>query len=143
MTREEILKLEAGQEMDDLVAEKIMGWHKGTYIFPSGKTIGEDNKDWLDAEGRYMHRVKIEDGFYEDDEDFNLIYWHPSESIMWALEVIEKMEEKVLNFSLESVVPNSDPPVYAAEFGGSKFHKWEFTIPLAICRAALLASMED
>jgi hypothetical protein len=146
MKTDYIYDMPAGKEMDEMVAEKVMGWHKGNFVFFTGKTIGKDNKDWLDADGHYMHGVGVDDG-YEDEEDFHLLHWHPSESIMWAWEVVEKMQNE---FSF--VLSSNDPPT-------DDEHKWycEFypkdnpafidheiyapTAPLAICKVALLIMM--
>jgi len=146
MKKDYIENMPAGKEMDEMVAEKVMGWHKGTLTFSDGSTLS-GKEDWLDAEGRYMHGMKQEDGWYEDDEDFHLLHWHPSESILWAWEVVEKMQDK---FSF--VLSSDDPPT-------DDEHKWycEFylkdnpvfidhevyapTASLAICRVALLIVM--
>lgn len=141
MTRDEILNMEAGRDMDMLIAEKVMGWHKGNYVFSSGKTIGECDDDWLDADGRFMCGIARE-GEYEDDEDFNLLHWHPSESILWAWEVVEKLISMKWEFYTERVgvlwwvLFENDCNILdrCAEAD---------TAPLAICRASLLAVMEE
>jgi hypothetical protein len=124
MTKDEILAMEAGKEMDALIAEKVMGWH----------LVKRENyrDEWVNADGRYQHPVPRYDG-YEDDEDFHTICWHPSESILWAWDVVEKL--------CLSVVPYP---------GGDKWHAadgkviaFADTAPLAICRAALLVVMEQ
>jgi hypothetical protein len=112
-----------------MVAEKVMGWHKGNYVFSNGKAIGEDNSDWLDAEGRFMCGIAREDE-HEDDEDFNLLHWHPSQSILWAWDVVERftdvdIEKSGLNYNcyIHGYLVTAD------------------STPLAICRAALLATI--
>src|SRR5512139_113235 len=97
MKREEILNMPAGREMDALIAEKVMGWHKGKYHFYDGTSINEVVSDWLDSEGHYKCGIGTEDGF-EDNEDFHLLRWHPSESILWAWEVVEKLSVKGVQF---------------------------------------------
>lgn len=144
MDKEYILNLLEGEEIDKLVAEKVMGWHIGTYIDYRGKSSGPENNDWLDERGRYMHRVSgAENGFYEDYEDFHLIYWHPSESILWAWDVIKKIQDK-FSFTLSRDDPPTDDAhkwyceLYAKEAPWADYEVYAPTAPLAICRVALL-----
>lgn len=146
MDREYILNLPEGEEINSLVAEKVMGWHKGQYLYPNGVIIDE-REDWLDADGRYVHGIKREDGWYEDDEDFHLLHWHPSESILWAWEVIEKMQEEYSFILSSNDPPTDDEHKWYCEFfskGDPVFIDHEVyapTAPLAICRVALLCVM--
>ncbi len=62
-----------------------------------------------------------------------------STDIAGAWQVVEHLEiNGQYDFKLESVVPNSDPPVYQAQFGEHR-SSWEFEAPHAICLAALKA----
>lgn len=127
MTRDEILKLEAGDELDALIAEKVMGWHSV-----------EDKwgyKAWYDAEDRFQCGIHKGDS-HEDSEDFHILHWHPSSSILWAWEVVEKANA----FFLEQP-QNYDDKTWSASISISSY-LWDAeadTAPLAICRAALLA----
>ena len=102
MTRDEILKMEAGREMDALMAEKVMGWHL--------VTDKDGWKHWGDKDGRWgagMNQSSHDD--YEDGEDFHVLHWHPSESILWAWEVVEKLVSiKEEGFTKWLVVIHSD-----------------------------------
>jgi hypothetical protein len=123
MTRDEIMNMPEGKEMDELVAEKVMGWHLVK------TNSGRDQ--WHDADG-YQHMVSRYDG-YEDAEDFETICWHPSESILWAWEVVEKLDylKLVKSFGLSGVkwiAKIDDVEVFSN------------TAPLAICRVALLVA---
>jgi hypothetical protein len=140
MTRDEILNMPAGKEIDALIAEKVMGWHKGDSY---GREV------WLDTDERYQRGIARENGF-EDDEDFHLLHWHPSESILWAWEVIEKMQEIDSHWSPGVNWDDDDGdgnPMWVASFtyygeDESQFQQnevWDKSAPLAICRAALLA----
>lgn len=134
MTRDEILKMEAGNELDALVAERVMGWHKGRYVNPDGKTLTDIDDEWLDAEGHYMCGVAPEDSSYEDGEDFHLLHWHPSGSELWAFAVVDKLRKEYdVEMSAEA----------------NKFEVWGYygsvsapELPLAISRYALLTKVE-
>lgn len=133
MTRDEILNMPAGREIDNFVAEKVMGWHIATDQFGS---------DWVDSENRYQHKVSSDD--YDDDENFHLIAWHPSESIMWAWEVVDEMKKRGRNFQMIQYAYNR---TYATFENGLDSDNWteangEGCTPLAICRAALLITLE-
>lgn len=132
MTKDEILNMEAGEQIDTLIAEKVMGWHR---------VHDEKWRDqWHDSGGRYQHPISRYDG-YEDQEDFHTICWHPSESILWTWELIEKMPDN-LELKLEQVKLSDswvagfytpDDVVYQASANSAE---------LAICRAALLTVLE-
>jgi hypothetical protein len=138
MTRDEILNMPAGEEIDKLIAEKVMGWH-----------IQEEKggrNQWLDSDGHYQHMVSRYDG-YEDAEDFETICWHPSESILWAWEVVEFLRRRFWSTNIVCW-DFSDKWVITCEHrtGHGEPKKTLYadaeTAPLAICRAALLAVMD-
>lgn len=136
MTRDEILKMEAGEEIDTLVAEKVMGWHV--------ETDERGKKSWRDFENRYQHLVSQYEG-YEDGEDFNLIYWHPSESILWAQEVLEKIKDDVFGIFWENAPGAKEWTVVLKpedSYSGG-FPVDGETLELAICRAAVLLKALD
>lgn len=117
MTRDEILKLEAGRELDALVAEKVMGYPKE--IISINGSVKSPNGDWM---------VREIDEYSTD--------------ISAAWEVAEKLG----SFWIDHTVSDLGIDV---EFFTSLDHSKERlvatadTAPLAICRAALLAVMED
>ena len=124
MTRDEILKLEAGKELDALVATEVMGWHGG-------------NPSWITQEGKCTGWLSR----FETDslaEEFN-----PSTDISAAWQVVEKMKEKywmAINTSMSSLQETE----WGVEWSkNGVIEKVDFvlapTAPLAICRAALLA----
>lgn len=139
MTKDEILKMEAGREMDDLVAEKVMGWHKGNYVYPDGKSLSDKNDEWLDAEDHYVCGVAPEDSSYEDDEDFNLIHWHPSGSMLWAWDAVER----VYQLGLRRKYVSSLVAVIIHDFGETSLSEEYHADAHKQCRAALLAVMEE
>lgn len=133
MTRDEILQLEPGPELDRLVAERVMGWHREPYRnekFP--RIIAQ----WKDANGEVMVSENIDGS----------LGWSPSIDIVAAWEVVEVLY-------MRGMVPE----VYGVWFTRKK--KWVAmfwydtkdgmntaksearSLPLAICRAALLAVM--
>jgi hypothetical protein len=123
MRYDEIITMPEGEELDALIAERVMGWH-----------IAEEHgrKAWYSADGRYQRGMKNGD-YFEDDEDLHLLNWHPSQSILWAWEVVEKLTL--------SVVPYEDGRWHAAD--GKGIVAYGETAPLAICRAALLIIERD
>lgn len=132
MTKDEILNMPAGEELDTLVAEKVMGWRK------------EHEKDWRDvwrgADGRYQHPTGRYDG-YEDREDFHTINWHPSESILWVWEVVEKF----YSMKLDKYSNGEEWRCYLVTERDGKNVDANATADsaeLAICRAALLTTLE-
>jgi hypothetical protein len=128
MTRDEILTMEAGREMDALIAREVMGWSKivlGSY----GHWVEEDGS------GAYTTKHQVGD-------------WCPSEDIAAAWQVVEKLRERNFysqhtDLTLTSGVEhwswtfiNHEPlAVYSVKATAP-------TAALAICFAALLAVME-
>jgi len=123
MTRDEILNMPEGRELDALVAEKVMGCDTKQFIWK-----------------RYGKPDAIQDCEYGGPCNY-------STDIAAAWQVVEKMEHDDWWWEAANVVPNSDPIVYEFKWthrGVIKaFYACEDTIPLAICRAALLAVMES
>jgi hypothetical protein len=131
MTHNEILNLEAGQEIDELVAIQVMKWHIETTEY--------GHKHWNDGKG-YICGVATYDG-YEDGEDFHILHWNPSQSIKWASdEVLEKIKDKIFGIFWRDI-PSVDGwtvclSPYSSDSGALPV--FGETLPLAICRAALL-----
>jgi hypothetical protein len=114
MTRD-ILNMPAGREMDELVAERVMGWTLEEVTDP---IMHETFMNYVDTEtGR---------GMYRPEE------WLPSTDIAAAWEVVEKMQGG-LRFELRRI-----PSGFWAYFG-EEMSAEANTAPLAISRAALLA----
>lgn len=123
MNRDEILNMEAGSELDVLVAEKVMGWQKSN--------PGYERTFWIDSRGVWMHFIDS---------------WSPSTDISAAWDVVVKMENDDYWWTAEDVIPNSDPVVYSCTFSKKgKYYtaEWDFSMPLAICHAVLLTVMES
>jgi hypothetical protein len=146
MTRDEILNMPAGREMDALVAEKVMGW----------KFIIRDDghKYWGSQDDGFAHGTQQNDDYYEDDEDFHILHWHPSESILAAWEVVEKMpyfelkryKDNSWNCWSKKCPAGNDTHIMSNTSTGFRCgceDAWGDTAPLAICRASLLATLED
>jgi hypothetical protein len=123
MTNEEIMKLEAGPEMDLLIAEKIFGHRVISHRPP---TIWIDNPDDKENGGFSSHC-----GCY-------------STNIESAWNVVEKLQTEPYEFFFGIEKTPSIPyaktgkPHWHVEFGGKK--TFADTAPLAICRAALLCA---
>jgi len=126
-TREEILKLEPGPELDRLVAERVMGWKEGKDF-----GVGESGIVWYIREGpKYFERTRIE-------------AWSPSTDIAAAWQVVEKLANRGIVVVVESEGALNN--IYEV-----LFYRWgsdaivgiaRGSICEAICRAALLAVME-
>lgn len=121
LSREQVLAMEAGAEIDGLVAERVMGWDRisgSEFRRPDG-SVAET------VEQPFPHQIQPP--------------WRPSTDIVAAWWVVEKC----------AVTPGAGwPKIEAAEFSGKA---WKCclgmasstapTAPLAICRAALLSAI--
>jgi len=127
MTKDEILNMPAGREMDALIAEHVMGWKK----------IVIGGVSWYLREGplgmSYQYMTQAGD-------------FAPSEDIAAAFQVVAKMREKGFDFYAEWVTEkavnrqNSMPwACFSPDDGESVYSASGATMPLAIGYAALLA----
>jgi hypothetical protein len=121
MTRDEILNMEAGREMDALVARRVM-------LLPN---VAQEKQRVSWADGNGFHLVE-----------------HYSTAISDAWQVVEKL----ISNGLDNIVLK-----YEDEFTGKGVRAWYLyvgkgaywsydsysdTAPLAICRAALIATLK-
>jgi len=124
LTREQILNEPAGRQMDAWIAEYVMGWK--ITVYSDGHIAFEDGSPY----GRHE------------------VHFKPSTNIAVAWEVVEKFAHRAINktaaemgfsaFGL-TAYPSGG---WECRIGGLKDSPVEKTVPLAICRAALLAVME-
>ena len=125
MTREEILKLEPSPELDRLVAERVMEWQESS-DFAIEKETGD------------LFKIDLSDSIFK-----GLWKWSPSTDIAAAWEVVNKLLSRY-NISIYS----GRYPIrwfvqmVAVEDWETKALVEDENLPLAICRAALLAVME-
>ena len=147
----DINKLEAGREMDALVAERVMGlviydraWPCGYdpecgYYEPS--LSKSEPASWHDEFGPV-----IADEIQPDGDEFKFVKPVPfySTKIEHAWEVVIQLERKGWWWDASNVQPNSDEIVYEWTFrpDSRAFYACEFTLPLAICKAALKATQQ-
>lgn len=120
MNRDEIINMPAGREMDALIAEKVMGWHKVKYL---------GTMDWCDDSGEQPYTVGA---------------WKPSQDIEAAFGMVDEM---TYGEDFEFVMGTSRIHGWFAEFKKegvaiSENRVNTKTLCVAICRAALLAVME-
>lgn len=110
----------AGREMDALVAEKVMGWHRLSF-----------SKCWISGASKKERRIEL---------------WSPSTDISGAWEVVEKMREKGFIWSINYRNPVMSDLKYMPYVGfwnytnGKPYkqgHSDATEVPLAVCRAAL------
>ena len=117
--------IEPGRELDALVAEKVMGWTRGTI-----STYGGLMPAWIDATGR-AHPPNATSGG-----------WLPSVDIRAAWEVVEKMQADGWMWQVEYDYEELMAGFYRgrdAEGDLDSHFVVSTTAPLAICLAALEA----
>ena len=124
MTRDEILAMEAGPELDALVAEKVMGWQL-TSAYQLGPAWARDIP-W----GELVLKNAV--AYYAHE-------WGPSTDIAPAWKVVEKMH-KEYGIDVNGLASGGFVcTIYGVD---GHWRTYDETAPLAICRAALLAVME-
>jgi hypothetical protein len=112
MTQDEILVLPAGRELDAMVAEQVMGW------------VREEPR-WYNRQGGFESIVDL---------------WQPSVSHNQAFIVVERFSVPKFYVRLCSTVTGRwrcDIDLCGGDGPTRSCSAW--TVPLAICRAALLA----
>lgn len=144
MTREEILALKPGSEMDALVAEKVMGW---PFRFHHWAHRGDGTADFekLDDPANYPCWNRDSEGAIHVWRGPNLDGkpWSPSTDIAAAMEVVDHFPPEY-NWTLIRCASEGDPEWSGAltsygkgmgiAFGGG----W----PEAICKASLLVLVQ-
>lgn len=95
MTHDEIRKLEAGRELDALIAEHVMGWHwiRGREAHVEDKTVYR----WLHAPG-IMNWFPPADGTEPLTNGSTYATPHYSTNIIAALEVILEVDKEITLF---------------------------------------------
>lgn len=125
MTRDEVLLMVAGKDLDDLIATKVMGFHP------------TDGGWWHGDNGHCERRF---DGGGCVDCNADAPAWSPSTSIDDAWTVVGALSARGFALVLEDW---QDVKSWAALFhdrqGHDTGHAVAATAPLAICRCALLA----
>lgn len=128
-TREQILAMEPGKDLDRLVAEQVLKWDESRFRYDSETGISE--------------RIKHNEFFGEDVwEPFN-----PSTDIAAAWEVVEKLKKEK---GLVTLVGNEKKwecritamvdVVYGIDVKDVSY--WSKSAPEAICKTALLAVLD-
>ena len=134
MNKDEILEMQAGRELDALIAERVMGWTKVS------KTVSR----W--TEGTEIREKIVWEGKAPDDLKCSspIEIKKYSTGIAAAWQVVEKIRGMYECKSHNGIVVMSDPDGWYAEFPEPIWSDaTEKTAPLAICRAALLATLES
>jgi hypothetical protein len=131
MTEDDIRKMDAGREMDALVAEIVM------------------ELELSEIDGYYRTTVTLTrypaPGFTRfDTEPWNKEIPEYSTDIAAAWEVVKKMQsppdEYFFGIKMTPAIPHKGKPCWHVELGG--IFAYAETAPLAICRAALLAVIQ-
>jgi hypothetical protein len=119
-------ELEAGRELDALVAERVMGW----VLTLSPRSIAEaDDEEWWSMPSGLVRHVD---------------YWRPSTDIAAAWEVVEKLRDLGFFLDISVAVDRFDVDMRADRMPSDWWLREgplaeATTAPLAICRAALQA----
>lgn len=129
MTRDEILKMPAGREMDALIAEKVMGWKKIGKIHPDLKCdlIGENPHYFYPPDGEFDKWMDLVPHYSTDANDMLL--------------VSDNLKSRGFNARIE-IQSGAHVTIWKTdmtEYGPEPINAKADSIPLAICRAALLA----
>ena len=127
-----IEKMQAGRELDALIAEKVMGWEwRKTSLNDEQKVLVMGNYNPLDDST----------DFWWGDDVMKLVPYY-SRDIAAAWQVVEKMREEGLDIDI-TVRPKIEYGCRVAPRGECNTDNVVFlastTAPLAICRAALKA----
>lgn len=149
MTRDEVLNMKAGVEMDAVVFANVFG--KMAFRAQGG--------EWMVRERDYLEKG---DAYYVDENQNDVRLPRYSSDILAAWEVVERINEMIFNDNLTlyddynylTLVHTGRTTGYAASFDCLLSDEWFEDIskykyaargdsaPLAICRAALLAVMK-
>lgn len=140
MTHDEIMKLEAGRELDKLVAEHVMEWriYEGAPA-PAWMRETENGLEWV--------------GFWPDEpneEDYGWSFgllgtavFMPSTDIAAAWQVVEKLRNDGYSDYHEYGEDKTPWWLFMKPDGHYDYCAEAETDPLAICRAALLAVIDN
>ncbi|MFD0673944.1 hypothetical protein [Cohnella sp. GCM10027633] len=126
LSREQILSMPAGREMDKLVAEKVMGY------------------EWVNPPivGNYIEMPYAWDK--ENDEPF--YSWYPSSEISTAFEAVKKMNDYGYDFAIESDTESGETNYHCRFFKRYEGDYAEFdsetSFAHAISVAALLTTIQ-
>ena len=151
MTREEILAMKAGRELDALVAQEIMGERIEWRDCPTGEIIGWEGEPF---KSESIVRTERRQVAIDGSGEIMPFMWAPghlsysghlvpySTNISAAWQVIGKLrsefyciEIKITDSCCVTMELLSTPPIKVVVNGG--------TLSEAICRAALLAKEQD
>ena len=131
MTRDEVLAMKPGRELDALVAEKVMGWRKKT--LPGG---GGGFTAWVDENEKVM---KLISNSTMSETCYRCDYFRPSTDIAAVWEVEEEIDKRNLRVAycqaLQIVIRSQKDYVTTFDYVHAS--------PADRCKAALLAVMEE
>ena len=139
--------MEVGIELDTLVATKVMGWESiAIGYFNSDEETSRQNEleDWInnvgiDSIGDYY--IFVPDSFWVEKDD-----WSPSTDILAAWQVVEKMrdigEGCQVNI-LTGIFKKYRVTVREFKMNCTVVDIVDNTAPEAICKAALIAKLEE
>jgi len=131
MTRDEVLAMKPGRELDALVAEKVMGWRKKT--FPGG---GGGFTAWVDENEKVM---KLISNSTMSETCYRCDYFRPSTDTAAVWEVEEEIDKRNLRVAycqaLQIVIRSQKDYVTTFDYVHAS--------PADRCKAALLAVMEE
>lgn len=127
--------MKAGTDLDNLVAEKVMGWYRKDYretgfakqLERQGKSL---HPDWRPAQ-EYWYC--LENG---KDERKASLSWSPSTDIAAAWQVVDRMKDQ---YTFMLSYRQHDGDYFVCFDPVNRYEEIADTAPLAICLAALKA----
>ena len=129
MTKEEILAMKAGRELNIIVAEDVMG---GKFM------VDEIFGDTVSRCHDFLYKTK---GYCIEKPFFGPLR-HYSEDMAAAQEVIDKLKLHNMRVQLNHYTEKWEAEFSKLGAGFSYPVAWADTVPEAICKAALLAMLE-
>ena len=127
-SREAILAMEPGPEMDAMIAEKVMGWSRDTFEWVDGQT------------GRSAWYIENDPDYYSCSNECTI--WRPSKRIEPAFEVVQHFISRGCKVSVCASSKGATCRIISPEETGYPKGGEGETVPLAISRAALLMVAE-
>lgn len=129
--------MQAGRELDAMVAEKVMGWKRMRWCDWKQDERTSLTYSWHDVDGKMVKLAENSDD-YEDPRPA----WSPSTSIADAWEVVEKLsgrEKLPMRVQIDNGYDKPWVVTISSWKTGQEWHGESESLPLAICRAALKA----
>ena len=135
LTVDQVKQIKAGPELNILIAEQVMGWTLYHRYLDRPANTQEDYDSAAQYDGWSWRGRKL---FAEARK------WQPSQNIEHAWEIIEHLNWLWFEVGRENCNGiRYDVLCYNTPRADPEFHAIAETVPLAICRVALLTTLEN